>query len=208
MRRSSLRGLGDSRHSQSVRRGSRRAVGARRPGLAGRLSGGGSIRRLPRSGLVQCRLCKPAPYRLWRVGTPRKGRKSMERMYKIVSMISQMVVIVTAIGGVVAVVSGYVAQFVEDYVEDAVAERFDDADLYLREFAEMERSPGGEMNLDNTIHDVGWGEWSNWAYCPEENHYICGLSQRVYPPGGSDVDDTAMAGIKFKCCPLIPDRGR
>lgn len=77
-------------------------------------------------------------------------------------------------------------------------------DGYLREFAAMERSPGGEMNLDNTINDPGWGRWSNWAYCPE-NHYVCGLSQRVFPPAGSDVDDTAMAGIKFKCCPLIPD---
>ena len=77
----------------------------------------------------------------------------------------------------------------------------------FREFTEMQRSPGDEMNLDNTINNPGWGEWSSWAYCPV-NHYVCGLSQRVFPPGGSDVDDTAMAGIRFRCCPLIPNGSR
>ena len=74
----------------------------------------------------------------------------------------------------------------------------------LREFAEMQRRPGGEITLDNTINDPGWGDWSSWAYCPEA-HYVCGISQRVFPPSGSDVDDTAMAGVKFRCCPLVPN---
>ena len=52
-----MEGLGDSRHS-------RPAYGEAHDGLwglddlAGRLSGGGSLRRLPRSGLVQCCLCR------------------------------------------------------------------------------------------------------------------------------------------------------
>ena len=54
------------------------------------------------------------------------------------------------------------------------------------------------VRFDNT---VGYGEISERRFCPA-GHYICGLTQIVEPAKGKNVDDTAMNGMEFYCCPL------
>jgi hypothetical protein len=45
-----------------------------------------------------------------------------------------------------------------------------------------------------------WGTWRGAAFCPE-NHYVCGIEQKVEPQQGNG-DDTAVNGVRVYCCPL------
>ena len=52
-----------------------------------------------------------------------------------------------------------------------------------------------------------WGTWRDSFFCPE-NHYVCGLRQRIEPEQGPAElgnfnDDTAMNGLDMFCCPLF-----
>ena len=58
-------------------------------------------------------------------------RTTLDKVTRVTSVVSQAVVIVTAIGSILAFAGGYAADFVNGYVESAVAERFDDPDTEL-----------------------------------------------------------------------------
>ncbi|MGA7979700.1 MAG: hypothetical protein WCA32_05670 [Chromatiaceae bacterium] len=45
-----------------------------------------------------------------------------------------------------------------------------------------------------------WGTWKGAAFCPD-NHYVCGIEQKVEPQQGNG-DDTALNAVRFYCCPL------
>lgn len=62
----------------------------------------------------------------------------------------------------------------------------------------MRRSPSDAMDV-SIAGDGAWGKWYD-ASCPD-NHYVCGLGQKIEPPQGRD-DDTAMNAVRFKCCAL------
>ncbi len=59
------------------------------------------------------------------------------------------------------------------------------------------------QNRDGQEVDVSggmtWGEWQETTYCPD-NHYVCGISQRVERPQGTSKDDTAVTDLRVFCC--------
>jgi len=52
------------------------------------------------------------------------------------------------------------------------------------------------------IHDGYWGGWTSMKTCPD-NTYVCGLKARVEGNQGGG-DDTALNGIRMKCCKFNP----
>jgi len=53
-----------------------------------------------------------------------------------------------------------------------------------------------------TVENGYWGGWKGMKTCPD-NTYVCGLETRVEGKQGGG-DDTAMNGIKMKCCKFNP----
>ena len=53
-----------------------------------------------------------------------------------------------------------------------------------------------------TVENGYWGGWRGMKTCPD-NTYVCGLETRVEGTQGGG-DDTAMNGIKMKCCKFNP----
>lgn len=49
--------------------------------------------------------------------------------------------------------------------------------------------------------ELNWGVWHDPEFCPQ-NHYVCGLSQKVERPLGPDSDDTAVNSVGLWCCQL------
>jgi hypothetical protein len=45
-----------------------------------------------------------------------------------------------------------------------------------------------------------WGSWRGETYCPD-NHYVCGINQRVEGQQGKG-DDTAVNDLQIYCCPF------
>jgi len=45
-----------------------------------------------------------------------------------------------------------------------------------------------------------WGSWRGATYCPD-NHYVCGINQRVEGRQGKG-DDTAVNDLQIYCCPF------
>jgi hypothetical protein len=43
-----------------------------------------------------------------------------------------------------------------------------------------------------------WGIWGGATYCPD-NHYVCGINQKVESSQG-DGDDTAVNDLQIYCC--------
>ncbi len=43
-----------------------------------------------------------------------------------------------------------------------------------------------------------WGNWAGPTYCPD-NHYVCGINQRV-EPHQKEEDDTAVNDLQIYCC--------
>ena len=51
---------------------------------------------------------------------------------------------------------------------------------------------------------LGFGSWGEWAQC-SNGEYVCGIQQKVEPYQGGNSDDTAVNGVRIRCCPLWPD---
>jgi hypothetical protein len=51
-----------------------------------------------------------------------------------------------------------------------------------------------------------WGNWLGMAVCPIGT-YVCGLRDRFENAIGTGGDDTAMNGIRMKCCNRVPGGG-
>lgn len=45
---------------------------------------------------------------------------------------------------------------------------------------------------------MSWGAWRGATYCPD-NHYVCGVNQKVEGSRGSG-DDTAVTDLRIYCC--------
>jgi hypothetical protein len=52
-----------------------------------------------------------------------------------------------------------------------------------------------------TVDNGYWGSWRGMKTCPD-NTYVCGLETRIEKK--QNGDDTAMNGIKMKCCQFNP----
>ena len=52
-------------------------------------------------------------------------------------------------------------------------------------------------------HDGDWGEWMDWAACPN-GMAVNGMNVQIEPPQNGDdgTDDTAMNGLKLSCSML------
>lgn len=48
---------------------------------------------------------------------------------------------------------------------------------------------------------TSWGDWQGESACPI-NHYVCSLELLSEPRQGGDADDTAVNGLRMRCCPL------
>jgi hypothetical protein len=62
-------------------------------------------------------------------------------------------------------------------------------------------SDGAELSAGN---GTSWGSWLEYQACPEET-VMCGVSIRLEEKKGSDKDDTAMNGLRVRCCELPQD---
>lgn len=66
----------------------------------------------------------------------------------------------------------------------------------LEEVGSKTRQPGDQI----LVPGAGpWGAWND-ARCPA-NEYVCAIGQKVEGKQGKG-DDTAMNGVRFRCCPL------
>jgi hypothetical protein len=57
-------------------------------------------------------------------------------------------------------------------------------------------SNGTELSAGN---GTLWGDWSEYKECPAGSA-VCGLSIKLEEKKGKDGDDTAMNGLKVRCC--------
>ena len=55
--------------------------------------------------------------------------------------------------------------------------------------------PGGAMSF---------GSWGEWASCPDRE-YVCAIQQKVEDYQDGNRDDTAVNGVRIRCCPLLPN---
>jgi hypothetical protein len=46
-----------------------------------------------------------------------------------------------------------------------------------------------------------WGDWRGATFCPDD-HYVCGIEQKVELVQGTNRDDTAVNDLKLWCCPF------
>lgn len=56
----------------------------------------------------------------------------------------------------------------------------------------------GKGEMTNVHGGMPWGTWRDVTYCPDD-HYVCGLSQRVESKQGKG-DDTAINDLRMWCC--------
>jgi hypothetical protein len=57
-------------------------------------------------------------------------------------------------------------------------------------------SNGTELNAGN---GTPWGDWTQYKECPAGSA-VCGLSIKLQDKRGKDADDTAMNGLRLRCC--------
>ena len=63
------------------------------------------------------------------------------------------------------------------------------------------RSPGEPIEPGGTM---SFGSWGEWASCPDRE-YVCAIQQKVEGYQGGERDDTAVNGVRIRCCPLLPN---
>jgi hypothetical protein len=101
------------------------------------------------------------------------------------------------LGERVKVIEAYMAKKADEKLSDQVS-RLDGRLTNLEGFLTKKRTP-----LPEPISPPGpglWGTWHGPAFCPD-NHYACGIEQKVEPQQGNG-DDTAMNAVRVYCCPL------
>jgi hypothetical protein len=101
------------------------------------------------------------------------------------------------LGSRVKVIEAYIAKRPDEKLSDQVS-RLDGRLANLEGFLTKKRTP-----LPEPISPPGpglWGTWHGPAFCPD-NHYVCGIEQKVEPQQGNG-DDTAMNAVRVYCCPL------
>lgn len=64
-------------------------------------------------------------------------------------------------------------------------------------FKVRESKDGTQVDIKGGMH---WGSWRGVTYCPN-NHYVCGINQRVEGRQGNG-DDTAVNDLQIYCCPF------
>ncbi|MCP4407233.1 MAG: hypothetical protein GY807_05620 [Gammaproteobacteria bacterium] len=62
-------------------------------------------------------------------------------------------------------------------------------------FKVRESKEGIQVDIQGGMH---WGRWRGGSYCPD-NHYVCGINQRVEGQQGNG-DDTAVNDLQIYCC--------